>query len=426
MTTTAITTDTQQQVDSSNPALEGIEEELNAEDTFDDIPEFPPCEMQFIMRQDDLLEVLTLVMKALSSRATLPVLSHVLVATRTSALDRMPAHVVFTCSNLETAISMQCNAEVVHEGAFTIPAKTLLECVKTFSKGGLITVEVMEPYVQVQCGKRLFKLKGGMHASEFPAWKEMIVGEGAPFALDTDLLRQAIKEVQFAAADDYSRPMLNCICMHIQEETLTLVTLDGCRMAVRTITMPTKMRERDASILVPVASMRILAEVMPNACPVVVVWNEDKSHVVFQAGWVQVSIRLVEGPYPNYRALTFKTNTASFTVPRKDLDQIVKAFKPFAQNNDNIFKLSYNKEKGTVGCLAASEDLGEAYDEIEVPVEGTDGHIIFDIRYLIDVLKHVPVDAFVFKLTTEDQPGLITPLGREDYSLALMPMRRNR
>jgi DNA polymerase III subunit beta len=251
MTTTAITTDIQQQVDNSSPALEVIEEEPNAEELPDDIPEFPPCEMQFIMKQDDLLKVLTLVMKALSSRATLPVLSHVLVATHTSALDCMPAHVVFTCNNLETAISMQCNAEVVREGAFTIPAKTLLECVKTFSKGGLITVKVIEPYVQVQCGKRLFKLKGGMHASEFPAWKEMIVGEGAPFALDTDLLRQAVKEVQFAAADDYSRPMLNCICMHIQEETLTLVTLDGCRMAVRTITMPTKMRERDVTHLSP-------------------------------------------------------------------------------------------------------------------------------------------------------------------------------
>jgi DNA polymerase III beta subunit, N-terminal domain len=194
MTTTATTTDTQQQVDSSNPAREGIEEEPNAEALPDDIPEFPPCEMQFIMKQDDLLEVLTIVMKALSSRATFPVLSQVLVATHTSALDCMPAHVVFTCNNLETAISMQCNAEVVHVGAFTIPAKTLLECVKTFSKGGLITVEVIEPYVQVQCGKRRFKLKGGMDASEFPALKEMIVGEGAPFALDTDLLRQAIKD----------------------------------------------------------------------------------------------------------------------------------------------------------------------------------------------------------------------------------------
>ena len=152
--------------------------------------------------------------------------------------------------------------------------------------------------------------------------------------------------------------MFNCICMHIREETLTLVTLDGCCMAVRTITMPTKMRERDTSILVPVASMRILAEVMPNACPVVVIWNKDKSQAVFQAGWVQVSIRLVAGPYPNYRALTFKPNTASFTVPRKDLNQIVKAFKPFAQNNDNIFKLSYSKEKGTVGCLAASRSGG--------------------------------------------------------------------
>lgn len=58
MTTTATTTDTQQLVDSSSPTLEVLEEELNAEDLSDDIPEFPPCEMQFFMKQDDLLEAL--------------------------------------------------------------------------------------------------------------------------------------------------------------------------------------------------------------------------------------------------------------------------------------------------------------------------------------------------------------------------------
>lgn len=411
--------------ESGDPALEAEGEAVEASGSLDDVPEEPPCEMKFTMKQDDLLKVLTLVMKAESRRLTLPVLSHVLVASRNAELEGAPAQVTFTCSNLETTMSWQCDAEVERAGAFTIPAKPLLECVKTFSKGKRITVEVVEPRVHVQCGKRVFKLKGGMDAGEFPPWDEMILGEGAPFALDTDILRQAIKEVQFAAADGDPRPVLNSICMHIQEETLTLAALDGFRMAVRTITMPTNIGKRDAAILVPVASMRVLAEVMPPACPVVVMWDKDKKRAVFQAGLIQVSTQLVEGTFPNYNAMLPKENTVSFTAPRRDLDQIVKAFKPFALDNSNIFKLSYHAEQGTVGCLAESEDLGEAYDEIDVPIEGPDGQIIFNIRYLIDMLKHVSVDAFVFKLTTENKPGLITPLGRQDYSFVVMPMTRD-
>lgn len=437
MTTTAITTETPTEatnidgvvdarVRSGDPALEAIANTVSTEDLLDDVPESPPCEMKFMIKQDDLLRVLTLVMKAISSRSTLPVLSHVLVATRPSVLEGMPAQVMFTCSNLETSISFQCDAEVERAGAFTIPAKALLECVKTFSKGKRITMEVVELRVHVLCGKRIFKLKGGMDASSFPAWNEMILAEGTPFALDADILRQAIKEVQFAAANDDAYPVLTTICMHIQEDDLTLVAADRFRMAVRTITLPTKIGKRDTRVLIPMASMRLLAEILPLVCSVVVQWNTERTQAVFQAGSMHLSTRLVEGTYPNYRTAIPKATMASFTAPRKDLDQIVKAFKPFAQDNSNIFTLTYKGEQGTVGCLAESEDLGEAYDEIDVPIEGADGHIIFNIRYLIDVLKYVPVDAFVFKLTTEEKPGLIIPLGREDYFLVLMPMSHKR
>jgi len=409
---------------SSDPALETSVEAVKAEGSLD-VPEKTPCEMKFTIKQNDLLRVLTLVMKAVSLRSTLPILSQVLVATRFSALETVPAQAMFTCSNLETAISFQCDVEVEHEGAFTIPAKSLLECAKTFSKDKFITVEVVESFMHVQCGKRVFKLKGGMDASEFPTWNEMILGEGAPFALDTDVLRQAIKEVQFATADDDPRPAMASVCLHIKEETLTLAAIDGFRMAVRTITMPTTIRNREASILVPVTSLRLLAEVMPPACPLVIMWDKARSQAVFQAGLVQVATRLIEGTFPTYEAIIPKASTTSFTIPRKDLDQIIKAFKPFAQDDANRFTLSYNREQGTVGCLAESADLGEAYDEIKVPIEGEDGHIILNIRYLLDLLKHVPVDAFVFKLTTESKPGLVTPLGREDYCFVLMPMSRN-
>ncbi|SRR5579875_182666 len=412
--------------ENSDPPLEAKGEAVEAEGPESDVPEKPPCEMKFTIKQDDLLRVLALVMKAISVCPLLPVLSHVLVATHKATLGEEPTQVVFTCSNLETSISVQCEAEVEREGAFTIPAKPLLECVKTFSKGKRITIEVVETRVHVKSGKRVFKLKGGMDASIFPSWDEMILGEGAPLALDTDILRQAIKEVQFASSEDDAHPELCAVCAHIQEGTLTLVALDGFRMAVRTIAMPIKMRKREAALLVPVASMRLLAEVMPPASPVVVMWDKEKKQAVFQAGLMQVAIRLAEGTFPDYRAVIPNEHSASFTVPRKDLDQIVKAFKLFAQDNANIFRISYCAEQGTVGCLAESEYLGEAYDEIDVPIEGSGGQIIFNIRDLIDLLKHVPVDAFVFKLMKEDKPGLITPLGRRDYSFVLMPMTHKR
>jgi hypothetical protein len=154
MTTTALPTTTAEQTETttdeqrlSNPSAESddlaLEAGVEAEGSLDDTSEKPRVEMKFTAKQDDLLKVLTLVMKAESRRSTLPVLSHVLVATRPSELEGVPEQAVFTCSNLETSISWQCDAEVERAGAFTIPAKPLLECVKTFSKGKRITVEVV-------------------------------------------------------------------------------------------------------------------------------------------------------------------------------------------------------------------------------------------------------------------------------------------
>ena len=391
-----------------------------------DTPEKPPCEMKLSIKQEDFLGVLTLVMKAASFHSTLPVLAHVLVATRPRICAGMPAHVLFTCSNQETTISFECEADIECEGTCTIPVKPLLECVKTFSKGKRITVEVQETRIHVWCEKRVFQLKGRMDADAFPQWREMILGDGAPCSLDADVFRQAIKEVHFAAADDETRPVFRTICMHIQDELLTLVALDGYRMAVRTITLPIAVRGCDTVLLAPVASLRLLADVMPAACPVVICWDEARSRAVFQAGLVQIAVRLSEGTFPNYRAVLPKEHMASFTLPRKDLEQIVKAFKPFAQDNANIFTLSYSGEQGTVGCLAESEELGEAYDEIAASIEGDGGRIIFNIRYLMDVLKHVQVDAFSFRLTAESRPGLLLADGREDCFYVVMPMSRNR
>lgn len=391
-------------------------------------PAVPSCAMKFTAGRDELLKVLTQVVKAASMNSAMEVLSQVLLTTRPCNGTGMPAHVELTCSNTEFSISWLCKATIACEGAFTVPAKTLLECVRTFSKGKRVTLEVVEPQVHVQSGKRTFKLKGGMQAGEFPAWCEMLIDDGAPILLDTDVFRQAIKEVQIAASDDEAQPLLSTVCFQVEREqrTLVLAALDGYRMAVRNMAIRMPVRS-DASLLIPAPSMRLLAEVLPPECPVTtVLWDGETPQAVFRAGPAQIMLRLREGTFPNYRALLPKTNTVSFTIPRGELEHIVKAFKLFAQDNRNIFRLFYNEERGTVGCQAESEELGEAYDEIKVPVEGSEGLIIFNIRYLMDVLNKVPGEAFVFLLSKKNRPALITPQGRQDYAHVVMPMSSNR
>src|SRR5436305_1376375 len=87
-----------------------------------------PCVMKVSLKQDELLKALTLVMKATRPRSRLPVLGHVLMVTRPSILEQVPAQIILTGTNLEMAISLQVDAQVEREGAFTIPAQMLLSC----------------------------------------------------------------------------------------------------------------------------------------------------------------------------------------------------------------------------------------------------------------------------------------------------------
>jgi DNA polymerase-3 subunit beta len=410
---------------SGNPAFEAIARAVKeAEKAEADVES--PCEMKFSLRQDVLLNALELVIKATSQRSILPVLGHFLMVTRPSQIEHVPAQVIFSGTNLETGISLQVDALVEREGAFTIDAKLLLNCIKTFPKGQMVTIEVQEPRVLVSCGKREFSLKGGFDASEFPhLWNEMVLGKGAPYVMGSDVLRQAISEVQFAAADDDSRPVFTAICVHVQEESVDLVAADSFRLALRTVPLPKKIEGRDATILVPVSSMRLLAKVMPPDVPVIVAWDTDRARAVFQAGTVSVLTRLVEGSFPAYTAALPKTSATTFQLGRKDLEQILAAFKPIASDSSNILKLAYSTS-GLLAFHAESEDLGDVDDAVETTVEGPDGQIIFNARYLADVRKFVSTESFTFFLSGEQHPGLVVPTGRKDYSFVLMPMSLNR
>lgn len=374
-----------------------------------EITEQPLSGLKIALKRDVLLNALTLVVKSVSTRSTLPILSHFLI-------EAHEGRVSISATNLETAICLNVEAHVEADGVCTIGAK-LLDRVKSLPRGSDVTIEVGERFV-LSSGKRVFALNY-CDASEFPTLPRVLDGE--PITLAGDVLRQGIREVQFAAADDDSRPVFTSICMDIRKNKINLVTADSFRMAIRTIAYA---GDRDVQLLIPVTSMRLLAEILPAHTDVEVTWNDKLSQVIFQAGALTVTSRLIEGTFPNYVGGIPKQHATVFTLGRADLEQILKAFLPFAKDSSNILKLFYAGE--AVTFLAESENLGSVRDELPAVIEGDVGHVIFNILYIQDILKSVSSECFTFYLSGEARPAVIVALGRHDYRYVLMPMHPNR
>lgn len=375
--------------------------------------EQPQSGLKITLKRDVFLNALTLVNRSVSTRSTLPILAHFLIEAHGDLVS-------ISATNLETGIRLRVDALVDQEGACAIDAKTLLTCVKALPKGSDITIEVGERFV-LDCGKRVVALNHCRDASEFPTLPRALDSE--PITLAGDILRTAIKEVQFAAADDYSRPVFSSIGVHVKKNAVNLVALDSFQVAVKTIASIAG-TESNVILLVPTATMRMLVDILPKGVDVEITWNKDLSQVIFEAGALTVVSRLVEGTFPNYAAAIPKQHATVFTLGRSDLEQIIKAFLPFAKDSSNMLNLFYAGEQ--VSFLAESEDLGSVRDELPAIIEGEDGRIIFNILYLQDVLKSVAAQCFTFFLSGETRPAVIVPLGRNDYQYVLMPMSPNR
>jgi DNA polymerase III subunit beta len=375
-----------------------------------------PCPVQpkdgtkFVLEREALLRSLELVMKTIPTRRGYPdILFHVQVQVESD-------HIILSGTNLVTGIVLQVPAQVEQTGTFTINARLLLDCVKTFPKAGAVSICVTSGKVVVASGKRVFTLKDATDGHDFPHIPDVVMEN--PCCIAADVLRQAVKEVQFAAGDMDGRVVYMAICMHVKEDEMSLVAFDNKRMAMRTLAL-SYAPVRNEMVLVEAASWRLLCDVVPKDGEITIAW--DKEGAAFTCGHLRLVTRLIEGTYPDYTDALPKSHKTTFTLSRSALVSLLNAFRPFTRDSSNILKIFY-APSGSVTFKASSDDLGEVSDELAVEVIGEGGEVFLNAEYVADVLKYVPEESFRFSLSGYGKPCLMTPVGRNDYKAVVMPM----
>lgn len=379
--------------------------------------------MKIICKQQDLSRGLSAVSHAVSSRSTLPILANILLATDHGRLK-------LSATNLEIGINCWVEAQIVEDGTTTVPAKLITDFVSSLPQAPVeLTLPVDSPTLNIKSLRSSANIKA-TDAAEFPQIPSNEGGE-VPVLLDAPQLKEMIEQVAFAAADDDSRPVLTGVLVQVSDEKLTFAAADSFRLAVRVVDLPGDDHPR-GDILIPARTLTELARILPAEGPVEMIVTPNRSQVLFHTPNLDLVSRLIEGTFPPFRNIIPKESTTRAVVETKEFAAAVKSSALFARDSSNIARVKINaagedgQETGSITIEATAEDLGDNVSTVNAAVDGPELQVIFNVKYLGDVLANIGTPEVALEASSANKPGVLKPVGPNDHTYVIMPMHINR
>jgi DNA polymerase-3 subunit beta len=378
--------------------------------------------MKITCLQENLSRGLAVVGRAVANRATLPVIHNVLLSVDQSMLK-------LSATNLEIAMTTWVGAKIEEEGSITVPARLLTEFVNSLPNDPI--------NLQLDEGSGLLEISSGSSkahinitdASEFPPIPT--VDDGIAAEVDPLVLRSAITRVAFAAATEESRPVLTGVELKLDESKFTMAAADGFRLAVHHGALLKPVPE-EMSVIIPARTMNELNRLISDREePVEILMTPAKGQVMFRirgGDTVEIVSQLLQGTFPNYEQLIPQSYTTRAVM---DLPTVLRAARTasiFARDGSNIIRMHLmpaeaDTEPPKVEISARSEEVGDNEDTVDLDeIEGEEGKIAFNSRYLLDVLSVLEKGKVALETTTSSSPGVFKPTESDDYIHVVMPM----
>jgi DNA polymerase-3 subunit beta len=366
------------------------------------------------LMQENLARGLSLVSRAVSSRATLPVLANVLLKTQDGGLR-------LTATNLEIGISVWVPGKIDTDGTMTVPARLITDVVGGLPSGERVDLEMeKENTLLMRAGTYRTHLRG-IEADEFPVIPG--AGDRPTTQVSQKAMRRALSEVAFAAASDETRPILTGVLTRFAGETLTLAAADNYRIAVKTLDLMQSVEE--TSVVIPARSyielMRILGD---TDDPVDIILAQAKSQVIFKVDTTEVVSRLIDGQFPNYQSVLPTSHSTRALVDRDELLKAVRLTALIASSSANVVRLGFGEEDNPSSiAVAAKADIGDAEGQVEAELEGDPVTIAFNARYMVEALQNMEAEQLAIELSGPLAPGVLKPVDDPAYVHVIMPVR---
>ncbi len=373
--------------------------------------------MKLSCLQENLNRGLGIVGRAVATRSTLPITQNILLSAEESRLK-------LSATNLEMATTCWIGAKVEQEGTITIPARLLIDFVNSLPNELIeITLPANSHTLELKSGRFQAHING-IAAEDFPPIPQ--VSDGLITNIEVDALREGIAQVVFVAATEESRPVLTGINIEFDGSELNLAAADGFRLAVHKITLGSPVSEK-STVIIPARTLNELNRLLADQEePVEITINQQKSQVLFRLKDAELVSQLIQGSFPNYSQVIPQSYTTRAVVDINEFLRVSKMSSIFARDASGIVRLVITPgaelTPGKVTVSAQAEEVGSNVSEIDALVDGEEAKIAFNVKYLSDVLSVLHQSQVALEVTTSSSPGVIRPIGVDNYVHVVMPM----
>ena len=379
--------------------------------------------MKISCLQENLAKGLSIVGRAVASRSTLPVLSNVMLATDNGQLK-------LSATNLEIGINCWVGAKIEEEGSITVPARLLGEFVNSLPPERIdLSLDQNTQTLNLKCARFESNIKG-IDAQEFPLVPTASDGEAA-IRLDPGTLRTMIDQVVFAAATDESRPILTGVLIEFTEDSLTMAAADGFRLSVKATSL-----NQDfggiTEVIVPARALMELSRIsVDQEQPVEVIITPARKQILFHLQNIDLVSQLIEGKFPDYNQIIPKGYATRSILETASFLKAARVSHLFARDAANIIKLEIVPSgdelmNGRITLVATSAELGDNVADLDASIEGDPLEIAFNAKYLIDVLSVIDSPQVVLETAAASSPGVVRPIGEDQFTHVIMPMHISR
>ncbi|WP_242270000.1 DNA polymerase III subunit beta [Bacillus cereus group sp. BfR-BA-01408] len=377
--------------------------------------------MRFTIQKDYLVRSVQDVMKAVSSRTTIPILTGIKVVATEEGVTLTGSDADIS---IESFIPVEENGkeivEVKQSGSIVLQAKYFSEIVKKLPKE---TVEIsVENHLmtKITSGKSEFNLNG-LDSAEYPLLPQ--IEEHHVFKIPTDLLKHMIRQTVFAVSTSETRPILTGVNWKVYNSELTGIATDSHRLALRKAKIEGIADEFQANVVIPGKSLNELSKILDESEEMVdIVITEHQ--VLFRTKHLLFFSRLLEGNYPDTtRLIPAESKTDIFVNTKEFLQAIDRASLLARDGRNNVVKLS-TLEQAMLEISSNSPEIGKVVEEVQCEkVDGEELKISFSAKYMMDALKALDSTEIKISFTGAMRPFLIRTVNDESIIQLILPVR---
>lgn len=347
--------------------------------------------------------------RAVAAKSTIPALEGVLL--------QAGAQLTVSGYNMQTGIRTTLETDVTEEGSLVLPARLFGEIIRRLPDDVVTFASDNKTNVRLTCGDAAYNITA-LSAEDYPELPE--VEDEYSFRIQQQILRSMISETSFAVSADETRPIHTGSLFEIAEDGLTVVSVDGFRLALRRETLE-GIKGGSFRFVAPGTALNEVEKICADTEDEAVITLGSR-HLLFEVGNTQLICRRLEGEFLDYRS----------AIPRSNPIAITASSKALINSIDRVSVVISDKQKSPVQCvfgagkvsMSAKTVNGEASDVCPIDGDGNGLTIGFNNRYLMDALKYAPADEVRIELNTGISPCIILPAdGEERFLYMVLPVR---